>query len=1116
MEMEKKVRRREFRLSPSQFRAVRAGTGESLVTAAAGSGKTRVLIEHFLSWVLQKRVPADRLVAITFTQDAANEMKRRLFEALRKCGREDQIPLLDRGNVATIDSFCRSLLKTYAVDAGIDPEFTVLDEDLAELLQNEILDRVFEETMFETKYDRIFGFFGPDRLRKSLLRVYEKWRAGSCDLTLSTADTGLVELKKRAVEEALEELREVQDDHLPEGSFLAQVGAVTDEDEILSLVRDLAKAAKSADARKKATKDLAYSFRERIDDLRKTVIDVFTDNLTGPFLDLVKQFDREYTRHKEAQGLLDFHDLLHRSLLLVEQPLVCARIQSDFPLVLVDEYQDINALQSKFVEKIAGGRHAFYVGDVRQSIYGFRHADCRIFLQKLSAARRKGSRLKLLPLQENFRAKADLVGFVNFLFEKKEVACGYSYGRMDSFRKKRPGERPCIEVLADRSGARGRAQVLKEAEAISRRIHSMVEDERMRIQARDQRSREVRYGDIAILIPTRTNIELYEAMLRTRDIPYYLVKGKGFYDKTEVMDMLNALRALFYPADDLALMACAKSPLGGISDEGLYRIRRRSKGSSFYDALLADLGHYGLDPRDNENAVRFREWFRTIAERKHRMRVSEIIESILLLTHYDAIVLAMPEGKRRYLNLMKLKSKARNYDEQWNGGPERFVRFLEGLRNEEIEEPEASLEAEEDNAVKVMTVHGAKGLEFPVVFLAGISDERNSVHFDFLLTDSSEIVCGIPSLPGREFLKGHRFERAMQDAVDREKEEYARLLYVALTRCTEYLACCGAFRPISDGEGKTSYSWADWFVEKMPELADHETVGVINRGGVSVMIRSEAEGVPPQPPTSFDAEKMLQPSHSDLARSRFAPSRLDCSLPPLWRPVPAYYYQTVDLTVSQIVALRGGFKTSPLAGVAAQISDDDDRESSALDFGKVYHSVLQHLDMKKNLRREIGRLLNVYGGGMSTAVLEELRRQLERFLSSPEGLSIREAVKRDRPVYRELPFLYRISDKGTDLGFLVGQVDLLYENERCEWVLLDYKTGTARRDEDVYQLQLYGFCLQDLLGSRIHRAVLYYSGSGEFLEASLKDLGGAHFYAEVVDLYAAGRQQALGRTEGTC
>lgn len=1031
----------ESALSAAQRAAASCRDPRVLVTAAAGSGKTRVIVERFADAVINEKIPADRIVCITFTKKAAGVLKRRLTARFQAAGRDEDAILLEAGGISTIDGFCLKLLTEYSIDAGLDPRISILDEDVAALLRDEAAEEALEEA--EASGDEGFGVmleaYGAERLKDALIRLSAKYRSTPQANAPSSAGTPAADWER----------------------YLEECEAIAEA---------VAEAGSAAGKRKSELKAEAL-------DRCAALTDAMAAHFARAMQALLERFAARYGVKKRERAALDFDDALCGALDLLKSERVRDRIRAFYRLVMVDEYQDVNALQARFIQSLAGASREFLVGDVRQSIYGFRGADCGQFLR-----RSEDAAYVQKPLDQNYRALPGVVREVNTVFQSLEVVAGRDFGGMKTD-PDLPKEGAVDAIFREPEEGEGSAE-RRDAEAsrVAAYAADLLASGTTIRDLRTGKDRAVRPGDIALLLrSTKLLGAHYENSFKAAGIPYYSVKGRGFYEKSEIKDLMNLLRAIADPDDDLALMGCLKSPLARVSDDGLAQIRRAAPGVSFYRALAGARGSDALGAEDAARIRRFLGWFEDLTARRSRLSVDSILAEAVAASRYDSLLLASEDGARRYTNLLKLKEKAALYSRAEKGGIARFIRFVERLSTHEIEEPEASLEAEESDAVQIMTVHDSKGLEFPVVILAGLSEEPPAKRLGpFLITSGGSVCAAIPkewcNPPG--YKRSYFGSRAYSEEASRlerfESEESLRVLYVAMTRARDRLALAGTLTPRGDEASEST--WLGLILSAAPKLAP-----VTGGAGKLSKTRRAAKSAAP-----VDFDSLV--------------SRLDRA--------PRVYRQTLLCTVSHIVEHElGAFTNAPQAAAAA--AGEGGGRTDAAFFGNVFHFAMQHAPFLQDAAgmKSLETRLLPFASRLGPATAEILEA-VKRFLADPEAELIRRAIAA-RAVYRELPFLRRIADASGDLGFISGQIDLLYRHAPRQWTIVDYKTGAERPNEHRRQILVYASCAARLLGEPVTRARLYYAKSGAFRDAALSALDSPAFDSELAASFAGLRETRL-------
>ena len=978
-----------YELSQVQRLAVGASAKEICVTAQAGSGKTRVLVEKFLHWVLEKNVPADRIVAITFTKKAADEMKERLRKQFRQRRNVRGASLLERGNITTIHAFCLKLLKENPIDAGLDPSFGVLEEDFAALMKRDSTEEALDQALRDAPeaFLGLFEYASLEQVKESLLSVYERSRNRMGRLTIQP-----------------------------------------------------------------------------------------TNQHNQIFLDLLLRFHEVYENKKRERSLVDFNDQIWLCLKMLENPVLLNRLQSHFDLLMVDEFQDVNGLQFEFISRLGQTIPVFFVGDPRQSIYGFRHADSSLFVNKIISLKEPTGQVISMP--ENYRSRPHLIDFVNRLFGDREASEGFHFGQLVTQRSSRIDPVPQVEVrvISKQPETQLTMEDLRRHEThnLAEYIKSLVEDGSFLIRTKEGQERPLEYGDIAILLRQRTALHLYEEALKTLEIPHHVSQGRGFYEKSEITDLLNVLRLITRPKDTLIRAAVLKSPFVGLSDDSLYKL------------FSKNVPGEALPDPDRKWLVEFEAWFEELSQLRSKLTLSQLIHEILKRTQFEAVLLGMPDAERRFWNVRKFKDKARRFEGALGSNLEAFLEHAENImKMEGLDEGEAPVVSEE-NAVTIMTVHSAKGLEFPVVCLAdlGTSPEASRHRGVFMMTDHMEILSCQTSSEGSSRVKDEGWDQAVKEMEAKERQENLRLFYVACTRATEHLICSGIRRE------KSRKSLTKPWIEEILSVDWNEFPIQIHEDVVS----EERKKTGSLPESKFTLEENLRWMKYD---SFEAPETVAVVME-RFQSKQKPYFQTLNLTVSALAQYRAG--GSPKNFKEEKNSPDEGGILSASSFGTLFHEILQHVDYTKPQEREVENLMRKYRHAMDLESEKAIRKALEIFFKNSLVEELQASARSRNPLHRELPFQYRMKMKDRDLGYLKGQVDLLFANRQKEWIMVDYKTGSISPEHED-QIRMYAFCLKRLIGGKPDRAYLYYSKEGLFKEVSLEEVLREHFEATLTQDY---------------
>ena len=950
-----------MKLSIEQGRAVRAEGAIVGVSAGAGSGKTRVLVERYLYLAVDKGVDPERILAITFTDKAAGQIKERLAAETRRRNLSGIRRQLESAPIGTIHSFCSRVLKEHPVEAGVDPAFRVLAEAETEILRHRTLDLVFEEETDSAGWLDLMLAAGEDALRGAVGSFYGLSRSG--------------------------------------WEWSGGKGRVFD-----------------------------HEFKTQ-------------------FERVSRRFASLYDAQKRAQGLLDFDDLLYFTdrLLADDTPArraVRDKYRSRFAAILVDEYQDTNLLQDRIVEALKSPGALFIVGDVQQSIYAFRQADPEIFQRRLreamapatkaSAGRRAGT----FHLRRNYRTRPEIIRFVNALFA--DLTKG-SFEPLVPVRKAEPG--PAVEVLcvrAEEGLGLDRSRV-REARSLAWYIREAVKKKRFK------------HGDIALLFRSLKKSHLYEKELADAGIPFHVIRPGDFFEKPEVRDLVNFLSLLENPLEDVPLAGVLRSPLVGIGDETLFWLARTAKSArreaSLWNAVEKEEGVPEIAEAERGKIRSFLGLLKGLRGQKDSLGLSELVLRALRETDYEARLMTEEGGRQKAANVRKLVDLLERLGRKNVFGIGDLVWHLSRLSEQEIRESEAHLAEERSDSVRLLTVHQAKGLEFPCVIVADMGRQENAKpRGPFLAREDEGLGLNIDKSPDA------CYQRINEALKLKESAEQDRVLYVALTRARERLVLSGA-------AGGSSATWMARIVKAMGlEPAAKKT---FKWKGLAIGLVPVHDEPPPRP-------RAKRPLAEDPAfRKALAEPSPARDWESAFRQPEKPYEQTDDTTVSALAARAAE------GGRVMEEPDQDDPDAMPADeYGTLFHRVMELLAHSRPARVPESFFRSPFLQPLTDETRARLKKDTLVFWDGPWGAEVRSSKKR----YPELPFVYN-----TGRGLLRGQIDLIYQTKEGEWVLLDYKTGAVTAAHEL-QLSLYALVFKRLTGEEITRGVLYFSATGETIE----------------------------------
>ncbi|MFC1499797.1 UvrD-helicase domain-containing protein [Candidatus Zixiibacteriota bacterium] len=822
------------------------------VGAGAGSGKTRVLVDRVIGLV-DSGIPLDRIVAITFTDKAAAELRERVRDELARPPepftdriaqlRNTALSIVDISPLTTIHGFCRSLLSARPIEAGIVPGFMVLDQLASDLL----LDTIVTEEIERLRGTADSALEGPllagarlnhlRQLVRSVLRFpdLETEVPGDGDENLDDVVRDVLAIAQEVVEfrdvvtEGDSLLTQARDALLGEEFLWGTSTDVHDRAATLGRLKIYknagAKGKWDADDESRAAFARLKPAWTALSARRDTAIAGYKSAMLRVLVDTADEIGAIFCRRKEEIGALDFDDLLLLTGRLLESDRqVTEEIKEQYQCVLVDEFQDTDPIQAGIVLRLteALGTRAdsleevvpeqgrlFLVGDANQSIYRFRRADLDVFRRTRDQLLKSGSEARLTV---NFRSTPGLVTLANHLFT--ELLPDDDYHDLSAFRQGDSARASVslldLDPLLEKMGYDSEAgppgtDVVRAAEA--RALAGWIEQQRSAgFPVQDRASGEERpidYGDIAVLVRTYTGVRIFERELERLGIPFRLAKGREFFHRLEIVQTIPVLKALADPSNEVAITAALRSPFFGVSDESLVRLAASCATFSYLEDLPVEgTGH--IDPDEDSSLLNARSILADLHREAAFVTPSEVLRSLYDRTRSIPLHALKPDGERRMANLLKLLDLAAAYEEAAStlavsgaadaGTLHGLVRYIEEQRQAAVEE-ESGLMGEGEMAVTLMTIHSAKGLEFPVVALL---DRSYSPSFkDTAIPDRER---------GSVAVKVAKLEpigwEGRKEAEEREQEkEAARMLYVGFTRARDHVVTCARSSEIEVEKG---------------------------------------------------------------------------------------------------------------------------------------------------------------------------------------------------------------------------------------------------------------------------------------------------------------------------
>ena len=1115
-----------------QRRAIEVRGTNILLSAAAGSGKTTVLVERVLE-LIRSGADIDRMLIVTFTRAASSDMRAKLSKKLgeranagdERC-RAQQL-LLERASISTLHGFCSDFLRAHFESAGIDPAFRVLDDAEVRRLMDEALDQAIEDAYAApdenlTALDYARGPKGVRAMAESLLRALderpdpEAWLDAVCtpDDAMRARWIGeLVSAAKRDIDRALMLTRfalghpECNENYIPaleqDAAELARIAELESYDELYRAIGNFKQA---SPLRKKGVPPIGDEPKKLRTDAKSALEKIALRQLElGTALRdaraLVPEFAALRTVTLRARELfearkgelagLSYSDLEHRTLRALEDPAVARELRERYDYIFVDEYQDTSDVQEALVSRIARGDNLFMVGDVKQSIYRFRQAEPRLFLEKYEAYGRDAGGT-LLPLTMNFRSRPAILDFVNRVFER--AMCGGdseitydAHARLNHGNADLTGGNVEIHLLESPDETADEAILEmnvceREALFIARRIRELMVE-----------NSQLRFRDFAILTRAKRGVlGRMATVLLQQGIPAFADGSEAFYDSVEILLALSLLKLTANRRSDVELIGVLRSPVVGLSANQLARIRIASPDVPFADAAAAYAE--GTD----DVARQLRDFFALL----ERWRLLALCTDLGALTRtildesglYDCMG-ALPGGPQRQANLDRLADNAAQFDQNVSGALTRFLKHTDKLQARG-DGDEAHLLGENDDVVRLMTAHKSKGLEFPVVFGAMLSRRYNSRGAAQALSAHRDLGLGcLYCDPALQTRRKTLPQLAIAERGRREDSaEELRILYVLLTRARDRLVLVGSVRDADaarvrwDALRETPGAAASHLDVIIPAL-DRNCTGLctisVHECGISPEVEAESE-------TPVELTDAPDP---ELLRAI------------LWNyPEPDTARQPLKLTVTGLLReIQSPDAAEPLIEHPAFLSEDPARMSGA-ERGTAYHRAMQMLDLAalrqlrgRALRDAVAEQLDVLtaAGRMRPAQREAVwPLNIARFLETDVG----QRLLRARDVRREWPFNARMSISEAlspeEAGGFAGEEIMVQGTIDCcfmedgRWVLIDYKTDRADDAEALTlryrsQLRLYAAALKRITGVRVAEIQLCLLRTGESLAIPL-------------------------------
>lgn len=1170
-----------------------------LVSAAAGSGKTAVLVERIIQKITQDKVDIDKLLIVTFTNAAAAEMRERIRDAIEKKLEEEpedthlqrQFTLVHNAQITTIDSFCLYVIRNYFYKIDLEPNFRVADEGELSLLRSDVLGKLLEAhyAAGEEAFLSFVAGYGSAKsdqaIQDMILKMYtyaqsypwpDEWlvSCGQAYDLKEEADMEQADWMKQfldslvtAVSDCGSQMREALNVcEEPDGPYM-YADALKEDIRRLDAIRESGSYArfgeeinayakafpKLAAARKfegsvekkELVQNIRNAMKKEIKDMRdkfffKEPEEIFLDmKKTAPavkmLVALTEEFASCFAAEKKRKNLVDFSDMEHFALkILVDQTTKEPTETADefaalFDEIMIDEYQDSNYVQETLLRAVSkerfGQNNLFMVGDVKQSIYRFRLARPELFMEKFDTYAAGTPGCERIDLQKNFRSRDEVLSGVNDIFYK--IMCrdlgnvvydenAALYPGADYPEDMDPAMFAMEVLVADESGAEEMERVELEARMIASRIHEMRKEGQTVTDKESGELRPMEYRDIVILLRSVSGMaDTFVKVLLEEGIPAFTTSRTGYFSTVEIQTVLNMLRVIDNPMQDIPLAAVLYSPVGGFSGEDLAKIRAVSGEKTFYESILTydTMPEEETDQKLWERLRGFLAKLEAFRKRVPYTPVHELITELLEETGYLSYITALPAGEQKCANVQMLIEQAIHYEDTSYKGLFHFVRYIEKLRKYDVDYGEADIINENENAVRIMSIHKSKGLEFPVVFAAGMGKTFNTQDTRSRLILHPELGIGLDCM---DTVRRTKTPTLLKRTLARQTEEEnlgeeLRVLYVALTRAKEKLILCGCLKdvekkfgeyrqnadtehPVSFLARSSAHCYFDWVLPALysyPEKYEIRVFGETDAraGHLKEAVRTLL--------TKEQVKRTVQTVDKELLEK--IEERLSFAY-----PFEAEKDIKTKVSVSEIKHQRMQFEPEEMETV--QWYAEEETEEIVPDFiekrdrvnrgalrGSAMHLVMQCLPFagspsdgnRKQMYAWIAEELEkLKKAGRLDETMYELVRipMIVDFFASSLGKRMVQADQREE-LRKEKAFVLGIPAgeiwdcDSRELVLVQGIVDAFFY-EDGDIILMDYKTDSVEKPEQLLQryqaqLDLYARALEEATGKKVREKIIY-------------------------------------------
>ncbi len=1146
-----------------------------LVSAAAGSGKTAVLVERIKQLIIQDEVGVREMLVVTFSNAAASEMRERLVLSLsaeiekggaKEAFLRDQLSAISTANISTFHAFAMEIIRRYFYLIDVEPNFRICDEPYKIILQSSAMDQLFDELFmtkdagfisfldkfassknendvknmvlevhkfiqslpdsfpwFEEKVDELSvdpetflatGIYAEVRneINSGLSRTkgcFEKAERliaesgvasllGKCRLDIETVETLIEIFNTRSFDEFSDQIKSIK---------LEVFKASKEDSETYAVIKEQVKAyrdkGKSIIKTAIIEKYMGKSLADHIFQLKETYVD-------GLYLyQMVKRFDELYKEKKREKGLIDFNDIEHYALEILSNESAAAEYRNKFSHIFIDEYQDSNIVQETLISRIKRQNNLFMVGDVKQSIYKFRLAEPELFMSKYDSYSQENNPLGIkIDLNLNFRSKGNIIKTINGLFSllMQRPICGLDYDEAAALHKGIAYEGdldyPVRLYLADNKiledeESDDEINEMKKAEVeaaaavkiIKGLLGQPIFDDKLSI------TRKASYKDIVILFRSAKGYaDVFGEMLMQENIPNFVDIGDGYFDTMEVAVFLNLLRVIDNKKQDIPLLSVLRSPIFGFTPEELGIIRiQKPKGNYFsaFESYVDEQTNPVLTEKCRTAKIKIAGWKAASAF----MTLEELLWKLIRETGYYDYIGAIPGSAQRQANLRALVDKAVQFQEAHMKGLFGFITYIELLKKDKVSTSQVKMISENDDVIRIMTVHKSKGLEFPIVMVCGLGKRFNKDRNSFKVNLHKNMGIGLRYVDQKN---GCYSRTLIQTLIEEQKNregtaEEIRILYVAMTRAKDQLILLGTLKNAEDALVKIALkdeeditninNYLEWIL--LAQMQQQIPISIVDRSDIALSRKKSIQN------RAFVKQSLEQGFSGDM----------DPKIVLLIKERLSWHYSFVDaqripskMSVSEIKKperISLGFSGSPKFR-------DTEKHFSGEERGTFIHKVLEHIPFnlgvdESGVRYQISLMVQNEVLTAEQAASIDLKLLMNFFKSD-----IYKRAANSERVYKEVSFnlakdASEVLDSPPEVSgekiIVQGTIDC-YFKEEDRFILLDYKSDyipvnispedmNLRIAQYKIQLSLYKEALEKIRGIKISETYLFFLSVGK-------------------------------------